>query len=399
MRISTSLIYQRAVQDIQENLSQIAGLQAQIGSGKKLLRPSDGPTEAARSVDLNQAISRLDQFARNRGFANQQLGLVDATLTSVNNNLQRIRDLTIQANSSTQTDETRNIIKTEISQRLEELLDYANSRDGNGEFLFSGSKGKTKPFTLTPGGAIYNGDQSPLNLQISANRVVDIGESGYEVFQKIRNGNGSFSTNVSVGNTGGGTIDAGSVVDNTSFLAQDFRIVFTSETTFDVVNDTTATTVLSAQPYAEGTSISFNGIDVAVSGNVNAGDEFTIQASRNQDVFETVTNLINTLGISPFNESNEAELQQGLQVALGDIDQAIGNILNIRTTVGTRKNSLDSADTESSSVKLVLQQTLSEVEDLDLAEAISQLTFETTALEAVQATFSRIQNLNLFNFL
>jgi flagellar hook-associated protein 3 FlgL len=399
MRISTSLIYQRAVQDIQENLSQIAGLQAQIGSGKKLLRPSDGPTEAARSVDLNQAISRLDQFARNRGFANQQLGLVDATLTSVNNNLQRIRDLTIQANSSTQTDETRNIIKTEIGQRLEELLDYANSRDGNGEFLFSGSKGKTKPFTLTPGGAIYNGDQSPLNLQISANRVVDIGESGYEVFQRIRNGNGSFSTNFSVGNTGGGTIDAGSVVDNTSFLAQDFRIVFTSETTFDVVNDTTATTVLSAQPYTEGASIRFNGIDVAVSGDVNVGDEFSIQASRNQDVFETVANLINTLGISPFNESKEAELQQGLQVALGDIDQAIGNILNIRTTVGTRQNSLDSADAESSNVKLVLQQTLSEVEDLDLAEAISQLTFETTALEAVQATFSRIQNLNLFNFL
>ena len=296
MRISTSLYYQRAVQDIQDNLSQIADLQAQVGSGKKLLRPSDAPTEAARSVDLNQAISRLDQFERNRGFANQQLGLVDATLTSVNNTLQRVRDLTIQANSSTQTDETRNIIKTEISQRLEELLDYANTRDGNGEFLFSGGKGKTQPFTLTSSGATYNGDQSPLNLQISANRVIDVGESGYEVFQKIRNGNGSFSTNVAAGNTGGGTINAGSVVDNTSFLAQDFRIVFTSATTFDVVNDTTAVTVLSAQPYTEGTSISFNGIDVAVTGEVNAGDEFTIQASRNQDIFETITNLVNTLG-------------------------------------------------------------------------------------------------------
>tara|TARA_R110002049_G_scaffold13509_2_gene58456 strand:+ start:100062 stop:101261 length:1200 start_codon:yes stop_codon:yes gene_type:complete len=399
MRISTSVYYQRAVQDIQENLSQIAGLQAQVGSGKKLLRPSDAPAEAARSVDLNQAISRLDQFERNRGFANQQLGLMDATLTSVNNNLQRIRDLTIQANSSTQTDETRNIIKTEINQRLEELLDYANTRDGNGEYLFSGGKGKTRPFTLTPGGATYNGDQSPLNLQISSNRVVDIGESGYEVFQKIRNGNGSFSTNVSVGNTGGGTISAGSVVDNASFLPHDFRIVFTSATTFDVVNDTTAATVLSAQPYTGGTSISFNGIDVSVSGEVNAGDEFVVQASRNQDVFTTISNLINTLEISPSGPSQEAELQQGLQNALGDIDQAIGNILNIRTTVGTRQNSLDSADTESSSAKLVLQQTLSEVEDLDLAEAISQLTFEITSLEAVQATFSRVQNLNLFNFL
>ena len=84
---------------------------------------------------------------------------------------------------------------------------------------------------------------------------------------------------------------------------------------------------------------------------------------------------------------------------MGDIDQALGNIIDIRTSVGTRQNSLDSADTESASAKLVLQQTLSEVEDLDLTDAISKLTFEISALQAVQATFSRVQNLNLFNFL
>ena len=138
MRISTAFSFQRAVQDVQNNLVEIGKLQTQIGSGKKLLRPSDGPTESARSVDLNQAISRLDQFERNRGFANQKLGLVDATLTSVNNVLQRVRDLTIQANSSGQTNETRNIIKTEIEQRLNELLDYANTRDGGGDYLFAG---------------------------------------------------------------------------------------------------------------------------------------------------------------------------------------------------------------------------------------------------------------------
>ena len=399
MRISTSLYFQQAVQDIQENLTQIAGLQAQIGSGKKLLRPSDAPTEAARSVDLNQAISRLDQFERNRGFANQQLGLVDATLTSVNNTLQRVRDLTIQANTSTQTAETRGIIQTEIKQRLEELLDYANTRDGNGAFLFSGSKGKTQPFVLTSTGATYNGDQSALNLQISTNRAIDINESGYEVFQRIRNGNGSFATDINAANTGSGVINAGSVTDAAVFQADDFRIVFTSATTFDVINDTTATTVLSAQPYVEGTSINFSGIDVAISGEPQAGDEFNIDASRNQDLFETITNLINTLSIDPSDQAEEAQLQQGLQVALGDIDQALGNIIDIRTSVGTRQNSLDSADTESSSAKLVLQQTLSEVEDLDLTDAISKLTLEINALQAVQATFARVQNLNLFNFL
>ena len=68
MRISTAFSFQRATQDVQEKLTEIGKLQTQIGSGKKLLRPSDGPTEASRAVDLNQAISQLDQFQRNRVF-------------------------------------------------------------------------------------------------------------------------------------------------------------------------------------------------------------------------------------------------------------------------------------------------------------------------------------------
>lgn len=399
MRISTAFSFQRAVQDVQNNLVEIGKLQTQIGTGKKLLRPSDGPTESARSVDLNQAISRLDQFERNRSFANQKLGLVDATLTSVNNVLQRVRDLTIQANSSGQTNETRNIIKTEIQQRLNELLDYGNTRDGGGDFLFAGSKGKTQPFALTASGTVYNGDQSPLNLQISSNRTIDVGESGYELFQNIRNGNGSFLADLNAANLGGGIISAGGVVDISSYQPHDFNIVFTSPTTFDVVNTTTATTILSAQPYTSGAAINFNGVQVEISGNVQTGDQFTVEASRNQDIFQTLTNLVNTLGVSPSDPASEAQLQQGLQRALGDIDQAIGNVLSKRTSVGTRQNSLDSADQESESTKLSLQQTLSDVEDLDLTDAISRLTFEITTLEAVQATFAKVTQLSLFNFL
>lgn len=399
MRVSTEAAFLRAVRDIQTQQAGIGEIQTQIGSGRRLVRPSDGPTESARAVDLNQALSRLEQFSRNRDFADQQLGFVDATLTSSNNVLLRVRDLTIQANSSVQTDETRAIIRTEIKQRLEELLDLANTRDGNGDFLFSGSRGNTQPFVLSNGGAVYNGDQSARNLQISANRSIDISDSGFEVFQQIRNGNGSFVADIDPGNNGAGQISPGSVIDRTAFQAQDFRIVFTSETTFDVINDTTAATVLSAQSYAEGENIEFNGIQLEVTGDVATGDEFTVQASRNQDVFQTLSNLIETLDIIPTGAADEARLQQGLQRALGDIDQAIGNILEARTSVGTRQNSIESVNQESSSASLILQQSLSEVQDLDLAEAISQLSFQTTTLEAVQATFARVQGLTLFNFL
>jgi len=46
-----------------------------------------------------------------------------------------------------------------------------------------------------------------------------------------------------------------------------------------------------------------------------------------------------------------------------------------------------------------LQTVRSEIEDLDFAEAISRMTFQTTALQAAQQTFVRIQALNLFEFI
>ena len=47
---------------------------------------------------------------------------------------------------------------------------------------------------------------------------------------------------------------------------------------------------------------------------------------------------------------------------------------------------------------LVIDAALSELEDLDYAKAISQLTQETFVLEAAQASFSKISGLSLFNY-
>ena len=175
--------------------------------------------------------------------------------------------------------------------------------------------------------------------------------------------------------------------------------MFTSANTFNVINGTTGATLLSAQPYTENAAINFNGMQVAIAGKVNAGDQFNASASRHQDIFSTLKKLINTLSISPTDNAGKAQLQQGLQNALGDIDQALNNILNIRTSVGTRQNSLASAHAEAGNAKLVLQKTLSETEDLDVTGAISRLTLEVNALKALQATFAKLQNLSLFNFL
>ncbi len=398
-RVTTAYLFQKTAVDIAKQQFEISEIQNQIGTGKRINKPSDGPAETARIIDLNQAIGSIDQFQRNSIFANQRLGLEDATLSSVNNSLQRVRDLALQANSGSQTTETRAIIRAEVEQRLEEILDYANARDGNGNYLFSGSKNRTEPFTQTATGVVYNGDQNQLSLKVSANRNIVSSESGYDVFVNIKNGNGDFATSLSAANTGDGVITAGSVIDNAIFQANDFRITFTSPTTFDVVNNTTATTVLAGQNYVSGQAINFNGTEVVISGEPQAGDEFQANASRRQDVFATLQVFIDALETDPSDPADQARFTQALDQTIGDVDNALTNILNTRTFIGTRQNSIETANIENEGAKIELQTTRSQIEDLDYAQAITQLQLQQTTLQAIQGAFSQVRGQSLFNFL
>ncbi len=398
-RITTAYLFQKTAVDIAQKQFEIAQIQNQIGTGKRINKPSDGPAETARIIDLNQAIGRIDQFQRNSIFANQRLGLEDATLSSVNNSLQRVRELALQANSGSQTADTRAIIKAEVEERLQELLDFANARDGNGNYLFAGSKNRTEPFTQTAAGVAYNGDQNQLSLKISGNRTIVASESGYDIFVNIKNGNGSFVTSSNAGNTGDGVITVGSVIDNGAFQANDFSIIFTSPTTFDVVNNTTATTILAGQTYVPDQAINFNGVEVAISGDPQTGDEFSVNASRRQDVFTTLQTFINALDIDPANPADQAQLTQALDRTISDVDQALQNILNTRTFIGTRQNSIDSANIENEGAKIELQTTRSQIEDLDFAQAITQLQLQQTTLQAIQGAFAQVRGQSLFNLL
>ena len=398
-RITTAYLFQKTAIDIASKQFDISEIQNQIGTGKRLNKPSDGPAETARVIDLNQAIGRIDQFQRNSIFANQRLGLEDATLSSVNNSLLRVRDLALQANSGSQTGETRAIIRAEVEQRLQELLDYANARDGNGNYLFSGSKNRTQPFTQTATGVAYNGDQNQLSLKISGNRTIVASDSGYDIFVNIKNGNGDFVTSSNAANTGDGVITVGSVIDNSVFQANDFSITFTSPTTFDVVNNTTATTILAGQNYVSGQAINFNGSEVAISGDPQAGDEFQVNASRRQNVFATLQSFINALGIDPSDPADQAQLTQALDRTISDVDNALQNVLNTRTFIGTRQNSIDTANIENEGAKIELQTTRSQIEDLDYAQAITQLQLQQTTLQAIQGAFAQVRGQSLFNFL
>jgi len=84
---------------------------------------------------------------------------------------------------------------------------------------------------------------------------------------------------------------------------------------------------------------------------------------------------------------------------LADLDKVLDTFLKTRTTVGARMRALDDQELQSEKFVLDIKSTLSDIKDLDYAEAIGRFNIEQTALQAAQQAFSRVQSLSLFNFL
>lgn len=394
MRVSTRGSYLRGfgmMQQLQQALDQT---QRQLSANRKILKPSDDPVASARALGFRESISRLEQFDRNANIATNRLAQEESALSSVNNVLQRVRELTLQANNATQSIETRGIIAVEMREQVEQLVQLANQKDGIGAHLFSGNLNDVQPVTVSGGAYTYNGDQGQRLIQIGEGRQVADSDSGAAVFFAIREGNGSFVTAADNGNTGSGLLGVGSVVDPTAWDQGQYTISFVDPNNFEIRDASAA--LVSSGAYQSGDAIVFRGIQVPIDGEPLAGDEFTVRASRMQSVFDTVEQIATALERA---SNSDVRLNNDVNAGLQNIDQAIGNILDIRTQVGTRLAAVeDQVDTNGAYV-LTYRDTLASIEDLDYAEALSRLSLQATTLEAAQQSFVRTQSLSLFRYL
>ncbi|HJW55013.1 MAG TPA: flagellin, partial [Burkholderiaceae bacterium] len=116
-------------------------------------------------------------------------------------------------------------------------------------------------------------------------------------------------------------------------------------------------------------------------------------------IFTTLKNLIDVLNAPATGAAGQANLANGLATANGNLDHALDNVLTVRASIGSRLNEIDSLDNLGSDLDLQYSQTLSGLQDLDYAKAITQLTQQQTTLTAAQQSFVKISGLSLFNYI
>ena len=401
MRVSSAYFTQRGLNSILEQQHRLADIQEQVSSGKRLLRPSDDPTGAAQILRLEQALSVTDQYQRNAENALNRLTLEEATLDSVQESLIRIREIAIQGTNSTIGNVDRAALAQEVRERLNEIVSLANTKDANQEFLFSGYKVTTKPFTEAADGTfIYSGDQGQRALQISSGRQIMDSDSGNDVFVNVKNGNGTFQTTANAANTGTGVFDVGQVVDTTAYVSDTYTITIggaPGNLTYDVTGATSGVVIPAGTAYSDGGTIQFNGLQTGITGTPAVGDTFTISPSSTQDIFTSVKNLVTALETSTSSPAGQSDILNLINPALSEIDLAFDNVTRVRTNVGARLKTIDDQINVNEAFKIEMATTLSKVRDLDIAEAAVELQSRLISLEAAQTTYTRIQNLSLFD--
>ena len=194
MQISTKLYNERALGQFNQITSDIQNTQARIATGKQLLRASDDPSAAVNIAFAKEQKEILARFDSNIDRAQSRLALTESTLGDAINLLTRVQELAIQARNDTYSVDDRKAIGAEVSQLKETLMGFANTRDTQGKFLFSGYRVHTQPFVANDeGGVDYHGDRGLHAVQISETMKMKMGIDGAEAFLRVRDGDKAVS--------------------------------------------------------------------------------------------------------------------------------------------------------------------------------------------------------------
>lgn len=99
--------------------------------------------------------------------------------------------------------------------------------------------------------------------------------------------------------------------------------------------------------------------------------------------------------IAGLNNSKGADVSRGV----GELDNLQLGVSLARAEVGTNLNVVDQQTSVIEDMTLNLKTTLSSIEDLDYASAITKMNQQMLSLEAAQSSFAKVSKLSLFNFI
>ena len=395
MRISTANSFDSGIDTLMQRQLDMASLQNQITTGKRVNQASDDPAAAARAERALASLTRTATSQRAVDASKVAMTQTESSLGDAGNLLQSARALMVQAGNATLNDSDRQSMASQLQSIRGQLLSIANQDNGAGTYIFGGQGATQKPFLDTATGVKFATTAG--QTQTGAGTNLPLTTDGKAAWLSARTGNGVFVTSAAPGVTGA-TIDAGSVSDPSAVTGAAYSLNFTVSggvTTYAVLKNGAATAVTAA-PYTAGQAITVDGMSVAINGTPASGDQFQIAPSTpTLSVFDTLDKAISDLSTAS---------QTGSQVAqqnsdnLRNLDSVMSNLQAARGAAGDALNSIDSASSRLDAQKLASTSDRSNAEEVDMVHAISDFQNQQNGYDAALKSYAMVQHLSLFQY-
>ncbi len=419
--ISSNQFYAGGLSGILQQQTTLGTLSQQLSTGNALVDPSAQPVAVAQNVDLTAQIGQLAGYTQNGSNAQQSLQLESSTLQSVSTLVDQVRQLALQMNNGTVNGQELQNAGTTMQGYLQQLVQYGNTQDGQGNYVFAGSRSQTQPFVLQANGQVlYQGDGSQNQLALGPSLNTATGDPGSAVFMNIPGGNGTFSVSASGGNTGGASLGPGSV--NNPSLAQQvllvagtqYHISFSAAPSgggldYSVSSGSgaafAASGVVASGSFSAGMSIGLPpgaspAIEVPIVGTPAAGDSFTIAGAQPQSLFATFSSLEQAFSTGNSQASGTSALRaQAISNAISSLDQAQTVLLGTQSSIGARLQQVQAVQTQNSGTTLQLQTQQASIASINYPQVITQYQQSLTALQAAESAFAKLQGLSLFKYI
>lgn len=429
MPISTKMFNEQAIRGIAKLTERANVMQEQVATGKKDLRASQNPVDAARLSSVKDLQADITRYSSNIASAQTRLSLTDSVLESAQSIVTRANELAIYAANDTLGQVDRNNLRAEVEQLRLALMGIANTSDDRGQALFGGYMVDGNAFaTDADNKVVYNGDTGRPTVMVSDMMTVPTGLNGADVFMRIDSPDGPVSlfqifeglsaaletasttqTRASVDSSGGVriSVDATRVPQTHEFTLS--GPLGSALVSVEIVNGVPDALADAINATFEQTGLSATIEDGTANVIVTNADQSPITLSdyRIKDFLTARTPLTSKMHIQSLDKQGNPA---SAEIILADADQAITASIDMlrrggahlgfqRATIGSYANAAEIQSDALTKKDLLVQETRGGLEDADLAEIISNLQSLLVNRDAAQQVFAKISQQSLFDYL
>jgi len=185
MRITTNMMVNQAVRDMNVSRRRLQELQAQVASGKRILKPGDDPFAAEQALGMRSVLRANESYQRSIDLATGWLNATEHAMTTVTDVMSRVTVLALAASNDTIGQEERDAMAAEVEELLAHAVQAGNTQH-QGRYILAGFQTDTEPFTLEADHTVtYHGDQGAIVREVCPGETMQVNFPGDQVFDGV----------------------------------------------------------------------------------------------------------------------------------------------------------------------------------------------------------------------